>query len=254
MNEPAAKTEGAIRVVIAGAAGRMGRQVVAAVTAEPDMEIVAAVDNVRAREDAGDVAGIGGIGVKVRTNLYGAIDDTSPDVMVDFTTPTSVMRNVTAALERSVACVVGTTGHDCDDLHNMAVLATKMECGVIVAPNFSIGAVLMMKAAEMATRHFKKAEIIELHHDKKLDAPSGTSLMTASRMAEAGGLQPPIHSVRLPGLVAHQEVIFGGNGETLTIRHDTTDRSCFMPGVLLAIRKVRERKGLVCGIDKLLGL
>jgi 4-hydroxy-tetrahydrodipicolinate reductase len=243
-----------IRVVVCGAAGRMGREVVTAVSAEPDMEVVAAVDCVRTREDAGAVAGIGDIGVRIRTNLYGAIDDSAPDVMVDFTTPASVQRNVTAAIERSVACVVGTTGLDRDHLHELAVLAKKTECGVIVAPNFSIGAALMMRAAEIAARHFQKAEIIELHHDKKLDAPSGTALLTARRMAERTGLQPTIHSVRLPGLVAHQEVIFGGKGETLTIRHDTTDRSCFMPGVLLAIRHVREHKGLVCGIDKLLGI
>lgn len=232
----------------------MGREVVAAVSAEPDMEIAAAVDMAGIREDAGTVAGIGEIGVKIRTNLHAAIDNASPDVMVDFTTPDSVQRNVIAALERSVACVVGTTGLDSHDLHQIAVLATKTETGVIVAPNFSIGAVLMMQAAETAARHFKKAEIIELHHDKKLDAPSGTALLTATRMAQAAGLQPTIHSVRLPGLVAHQEVIFGGLGETLTIRHDTTDRSCFMPGVLLAIRHVREHRGLICGIDKLLGV
>ncbi len=160
------------------------------------------------------------------------------DVVVDFTTPDAGPGNVSACLGAGVHCVVGTTGFDLDALREAAE-SSGGEANCFVAPNFAIGAVLMMEAAKLAAPHMPECEIVELHHDRKLDTPSGTAARTAKLIAEAGGnVHEPIHSVRLPGLVAHQEVIFGGEGQTLTIRHDSIDRSSFMPGVLLAVRKV----------------
>lgn len=168
------------------------------------------------------------------------------DAAVDFTTPQAVEGNVRAALEAGVPCVVGTTGWDPGALD---ALARERELPVLFAPNFAVGAVLMMRFAEQAARHLPRAEIVELHHETKRDAPSGTAKATAALLGEA----TPIHSVRLPGLVAHQEVIFGGLGQTLTIRHDTTSREAFVPGVLLALERIRELPpGLTVGLDALL--
>ena len=162
------------------------------------------------------------------------------DAAVDFTAPSAVLGNATAALAAGVPCVIGTTGLSDDDLAELDSTARARTIPCFVAPNFALGAVLMMRFAAEAARHFPKAEIIELHHDRKLDAPSGTAARTAGLMEPAMDGEVPIHSVRLPGLVAHQEVIFGGLGETLTIRHDSLSRESFMPGVLLAVRRVRE--------------
>jgi 4-hydroxy-tetrahydrodipicolinate reductase len=182
------------------------------------------------------------------------------------------MENIRLALESKTACVVGTTGVGAGELNEIARLCEKHETPAFIAPNFAIGAVLMMEFSARAARFFPRAEIIELHHDKKLDAPSGTALLTARKMVEAEGcaLQPEsaseekpprgqlfgdkvhIHSVRLPGLVAHQEVVFGGLGQTLTLRHDSMSRESFMPGVLLAIRRVQSLKGLTLGLENLL--
>lgn len=161
------------------------------------------------------------------------------DVVVDFTTPDTALENVKACLGAGVHVVVGTTGFDLEAMRAAAAEADNANC--FVAPNFAIGAVLLMEAAQLAARHMPECEIVELHHDRKLDAPSGTAKRTAELIAAAGGnVHEPIHSVRLPGLVAHQEVIFGGEGQTLSIRHDSIDRRSFMPGVLLAVRKVAE--------------
>jgi 4-hydroxy-tetrahydrodipicolinate reductase len=158
--------------------------------------------------------------------------------MVDFTTPEAAPENVRQAIEAGVHTVVGTTGFDLDELRS-AVEGTDGDARCLVAPNFAIGAVLMMELSRRAAEHMSECEIVELHHDRKKDAPSGTAKRTAELIREAGGnVHEPIHSVRLPGLVAHQEVIFGGEGQTLSIRHDTTDRTSFMPGVLLAVRRV----------------
>ncbi len=171
------------------------------------------------------------------------------DAAVDFTTPSSVLGNAIAALEAGVPCVIGTTGLDDDDLAQLDRVARAMKTRCFVAPNFALGAVLMMRFAAEAARSFPRAEIIELHADTKLDAPSGTAKATAAGM----GGDVPIHSVRLPGLVAHQEVILGGLGETLTIRHDTTSREAFVPGVLLALERVPGLPlGLTVGLDALL--
>lgn len=263
-----------IRVLVSGAYGRMGREVVKAVIAQPDMELAGAVDKAGIGEDAGRVAGVAQTGVIISPDLAATISKTNPEVMVDFTTPLAVMENIRAAAEAEVAGVIGTTGLTAENLEEIARLAAKAGRAFLVAPNFAIGAILMMRFAAEAARFLPDVEIIELHHDKKIDAPSGTALKTAEAInAARAGQQPParvsplekvkgarggelagvhIHSVRLPGLVAHQEVIFGGMGQTLTIRHDSLDRSSFMPGVLLAIRKVVTEKGFFNGLEAFL--
>jgi 4-hydroxy-tetrahydrodipicolinate reductase len=222
-----------IRVVVSGAAGKMGLAVCEAVEGAADTELVARADP--ALEVAlADVLG-------------------EADVVVDFTKPETAVANVTACLEAGVHAVVGTTGFEVDELRRAAESAPGA-ANCFVAPNFAIGAVLLMEAAQLVARHMPEAEIVELHHDKKLDAPSGTAKRTAELIRDAGGnVHEPIHSVRLPGLVAHQEVIFGGEGQTLSIRHDSIDRRSFMPGVLLAVRKVASRpERFTVGLEKLL--
>ncbi len=262
-----------IRVLVAGAGGRMGTEVVRTVTAAEGMEVVAAVDP--AHEDSEVLDGLGGK-VVVTDNLAEAIAETSPDVMVDFTHPSVVAANLQVALAAGVDCVVGTTGLFEDALVELAEVAPEGTC-LFVAPNFAIGAVLMMRFSEQAARFMPAVEIVELHHDRKADAPSGTAMRTARLIAAARPEAPEspgketelpdaegargaavdgvhVHSVRLPGLVAHQEVVFGGQGQTLTLRHDSIDRTSFMPGVVLAIREVGNRSGLVVGLEQLLGI
>jgi 4-hydroxy-tetrahydrodipicolinate reductase len=176
-----------------------------------------------------------------------ALDATRPDVLVDFTRPDVVEANLRAALSRNIDCVVGTTGLTGEKLEELSELGDGSTC-LFYAPNFAIGAVLLMQFAQTASQYMEKAEIIELHHDQKLDKPSGTALRTAELMEG----KPPIHSVRLPGLVAHQEVIFGDVGQTLTIRHDSIDRTSFVPGVLLACREVVKRSGLIIGLENVM--
>jgi 4-hydroxy-tetrahydrodipicolinate reductase len=209
-----------IRVGVSGAAGRMGEAVCEAVGEAEDMELAGRAD------PALDLS---------LTDIL-----PSSDVVVDFTTPEVAADNVRACVEAGVHTVVGTTGFDLDALRT-AVDAAGGDARVFVAPNFAIGAVLMMQMARDAARHMPECEIVELHHERKLDAPSGTAKRTADLIRDVGGnVHEPIHSVRLPGLVAHQEVIFGGEGQTLTIRHDSIDRRSFMPGVLLAVRSVGD--------------
>jgi len=223
----------AIRVVVSGAAGRMGQAVCEAVEAATDMELVGRAD------PALEVA------------LADALGEA--DVVVDFTTPETAPGNVATCLEAGVHVVVGTTGFEVEALRE-AVEAAPGEARCFVAPNFAIGAVLLMEASQLIARHMPECEIVELHHDKKLDAPSGTAKRTAELIREAGGnVHEPIHSVRLPGLVAHQEVLFGGEGQTLSIRHDSIDRRSFMPGVLRAVREVAARpERFTVGLEKLL--
>jgi 4-hydroxy-tetrahydrodipicolinate reductase len=225
-----------IRVVVSGAAGRMGETVCEAVTAAEDMELVGRADP------------------SLDAPLAAVLGDA--DVVVDFSTPAAALDNVRACLAADVHAVVGTTGFDLDELRDAAEEAAREGRGarVFAAPNFAIGAVLMMQLARQAAPHMPECEIVELHHETKLDAPSGTAKRTATLIREAGGsVHEPIHSIRLPGLVAHQEVIFGGEGETLSIRHDSTDRRSFMPGVLLAVRKVAElSEPLTVGLECLL--
>jgi len=263
-----------LRVLIAGAAGRMGREVVRAVAEADGLVVAAAVDCEAIGRDAGDVSGIVPIGIEIVPDIVGAIADSRPHVLVDFTVAESAIANMESALRAGVSPVVGTTGIPAADVDRFRILAESAGVGALIAPNFAIGAVLMMEFAARAARFMPDAEIIELHHEKKLDSPSGTALLTASRIA-AGRIDSPlespegaveklsgargaesdsvrIHSVRLRGLVAHQEVIFGGLGQTLTIRHDSLDRQSFMPGVILAVRRIREIKGLIIGLENLL--
>ncbi|MFF3852624.1 4-hydroxy-tetrahydrodipicolinate reductase [Micromonospora sp. NPDC002575] len=245
--------QGPIRVAVLGARGRMGVEVCRAVDAAADMELVAAIDQ---GDDRSAAAGA--------------------EVAVDFTTPDVVLDNLRWCVEAGIHAVVGTTGFTGPRLDQVRDwLAARPEVGAVIAPNFGIGAVLMMQFAERAARHFESVEIIEQHHPRKLDAPSGTATHTARRIAQAraeAGLGPApdatkdevpgargadidgvrVHAVRATGLVAHQEVLFGTAGETLTIRHDSYDRASFMPGVLLAVRAVRTRPGLTIGLDPLL--
>lgn len=264
-----------IKVVVAGAAGRMGREVCKAVLSEPDMSLVGAVDVSSVGSDVGELLGRGALGVTITDKLETCLKEKSAQVMVDFTHPSAVMKNVRTALKCGVHAVVGTTGMSETDLAEIKSLAKDGPANVVVAPNFAIGAVLMMKFSEIAAKYLPDVEIIELHHNQKADAPSGTALKTAQLIAGKRSKETPpnlvekevvkgvrggktedihIHSVRLPGLVAHQEVIFGGVGQTLTIRHDSIDRSSFMPGVLMAIREVGRRRGLTYGLDKLMEL
>jgi 4-hydroxy-tetrahydrodipicolinate reductase len=212
-----------IHVAVAGAAGRMGETVCAAVEAADDMELTGRADP------------------KLGTAVADVLD--AADVLVDFTQPETALANVREAVAGGVHAVVGTTGFDVDELRGLS------GANVFVAPNFAIGAVLMMRFAAEASKHMAKAEIVERHHDRKLDAPSGTAARTAELMEG----EVPIHSVRLPGLVAHQEVLFGGEGQLLTIRHDTFSREAFVPGVLLALERVGTLPaGLTVGLDALL--
>jgi len=219
--------------MIAGAAGRMGQAVVTAVGEASDMEAVALADPALA-DGYPDVAT--------------AIASTRPDVSVDFTQPHVAFTNACACLDAGVHVVMGTTGMDDAQLAEIRRRADAGAANCLIAPNFAIGAVLMMRFAAEASRHMPRAEIIELHHDQKLDAPSGTALRTAGLMRG----DVPIHSVRLPGLVAHHEVILGGLGETLTIRHDSLARESFMPGVVRAVREIATRPGLTLGLEPIL--
>lgn len=242
-----------IRVIVNGACGKVGKEVVKAVSKDPGLELAGAVDISCIGSDSGETAGIGNNGIKISPDLAKTITDTKADVVVDFTVPKTIMGSIKTAVGAKANVVVGTTGLTEADLKEIAGLCEKNGVNVLVAPNFAIGAVLMMKFASEAIKHLPKAEIIELHHDQKLDAPSGTAIKTAEMMKRSSGANDvPIHSVRLPGFVAHQEVIFGGLGQTLTIRHDTINRESFMPGVLLAVKKIKSLEGLVYGLENIL--
>jgi 4-hydroxy-tetrahydrodipicolinate reductase len=246
-----------MRVGVLGARGRMGEQVCSAVEAADDLELVAMVD-------VGD--------------HLSSVADAGSQVLVDFTHPDVVMDNIRFAIDQRIHAVVGTTGFTSDRLDTVrAWLADAPDVGVVIAPNFGVGAVLSMKFAQLAARYYDSAEVIELHHPGKVDAPSGTAVRTAELIGEArkaaGRDRPPdattraldgargadvdgvrVHALRVAGMVAHQEIVFGGEGETLTIRHDSLDRVSFMPGVLLAVRNVASRPGLTLGLESLLDL
>ncbi len=223
-----------IRVIVNGAKGKMGQEAAKAVKKENDLELVAELD--------------------MQDNLADAIKKHNAEVVVDFTHPEAVLANIRNILTSGAHAVVGTTGISKEDLSEIEALCAKYNVNCLVAPNFAIGAVLMMQFAREAAKHMHHAEIIELHHNQKVDKPSGTAIKTAQMMKESMGenAEIPIHSVRLPGFVAHQEVIFGGLGQTLTIRHDTINRESFMPGLILAIRKIKQLKGLVYGLENIL--
>ncbi|MEQ8963817.1 MAG: 4-hydroxy-tetrahydrodipicolinate reductase [Coleofasciculus sp. C2-GNP5-27] len=269
-----------IPVVVNGAAGKMGREVIKAVSQADDMTLIGAVDHNPnyMGQDVGEVAGCGALEIPILNDLQAtlvmATQEQVQGVMVDFTHPDSVYENVRTAIAYGVRPVVGTTGLTSDQIKDLGEFAEKASTGALIIPNFSIGMVLLQQAAIQASQYFDHVEIIELHHNQKADAPSGTAIQTAQQLAGLGKTYNPakveeteklagargsvandnirIHSVRLPGLIAHQEVIFGAPGQIYTLRHDTSDRSCYMPGVLLAIRKVTQLKSLVYGLDKIL--
>lgn len=247
-----------IKVAVCGANGKMGQEVVKAVTSAEDMKLVAKIDIVNGEYDS----------------IESAHNNASIDVLVDFTQPKSIYENAKYCLNNNINIVVGTTGLNDEQLKELENLSNKNKTACFVAPNFSTGAVLMMMFAKTAAKYFDNAEIIELHHNQKKDAPSGTAVKTAAMMAEnnenfatnncaetetiegARGANSykniHIHSVRMPGYMASQEVLFGANGQILSIRHDSTNRECYMPGVLLSIRYVMDKGGFVYGLDNIM--
>jgi 4-hydroxy-tetrahydrodipicolinate reductase len=258
-----------IRVLVNGAMGKMGRTTCDAVAVEDDMNLAAAVDTAFTEAAARDAFGIEG--VPLYASLAECLEHEEIDVAVDFTTPAAVFDNVIVCLGADVHCVVGTTGMSDANLTSIESETRSSGCNCFIAPNFAIGAVLMMEVGKVIARYMPHCEIVELHHDQKLDAPSGTSLRTAELIAAERVETPqppgpeghaargvihkgiPIHSVRLPGLVAHQEVVFGGQGQTLSLRHDSISRESFMPGVVLAVRRVADlEQGLVVGLEKIM--
>jgi 4-hydroxy-tetrahydrodipicolinate reductase len=275
--------QGSIPVIINGAAGKMGREVIKAVAQASDLTLMGAIDTTPEHQgkDAGELAGLSEpLEVPITNQLEPMLGyvagerQMQPGVLVDFTHPDAVYNNIRSAIAYGIRPVVGTTGLSPAQLEELADFAEKASTGCLVIPNFSIGMVLLQEAAVRASQYFDHVEIIELHHNQKADAPSGTAIQTAQLLGEMGktfntaiveetekiagargsladeGIR--IHSIRLPGLIAHQEVIFGAAGQIYTLRHDTSDRACYMPGVILAIRKVNQLKSLVYGLEKIL--
>ena len=262
-----------LQVLVVGALGKMGKETVRAVKMSDDLVLAGAVDVKAGTAKISDITGDENDRAAVWSDLDEALDSLKLDVVVDFTNPQAVYNNARSVLGHGVSCVIGTTGLNDREIKDLEQLALENQTGVAVVPNFAIGAVLMMRFAEEASRYFTDVEIVELHHDGKLDAPSGTAIKTAE-MIDRHRLETPlaprgqfekypgarggqvngirVHSIRLPGLVAHQEVLFGGQGQTLTIRHDSYNRESFMPGVLLTIQKIVDIKGLVYGLEHLM--
>ncbi len=275
-----------VPVAVAGALGRMGAEVVKAVVASPDCELVAAIETNPGKEgiDVGTELGIGSQDIFITSDFEGCLCSVSQSVrdegqgngavLVDFTHPSVVYEHTRASIAYGVHPVIGTTGLSSDQLLELSEFAAKASIGSAVIPNFSVGMVLLQQAAAAAAVFYECAELTELHHNRKVDAPSGTCIKTAEIMEELnkqfnssliqeeethsgcrGGLRPSglrLHSIRLPGLVAHQEVMFGAPGETYTLRHDTIDRAAYMPGVLLTVKKVRQLETLVYGLERLI--
>ena len=260
--------------MVTGALGKMGQEVARTVEKEADYELQAMVDPRGEGVMKSDITGSKDNDFAMDTTLEAAIQKHQPQVMVDFTNPKAVFQNAKTALANKIYCVIGTTGLAEDEIAELGKLAEENGVAVAIIPNFAIGAVLMMQFAAKAARFMPQAEVIELHHDQKMDSPSGTAVTTAKMIAAAREVQPAaradeiiklpgargaeqdgvhIHSVRLQGLVAHQEVIFGGLGQSLTIRHDSYDRVSFMPGVVLAVGQIMNYKGLVRGLETFMG-
>lgn len=273
-------TTAPIPVIVNGATGKMGREAIKAIAAAEDMVLIGALARNPALlgQDIGEVLGYGALEVPITNDKEAlfAMGSQQPEVPVvlDLTHPAVIYENVRAAIAYGIFPVIGTTGLSPDQLAELDAFAQKSSLGGLVIPNFAIGMVLMQQAAIQASRFYDHVEIIELHHDQKADAPSGTAIKTAQMLGELGktfnlpkvqetetlagarggdgGEGIRIHSIRLPGLVAHQQIIFGEQGETYSLRHDTTDRSCYMPGVLLCLRRVRQVRGLIYGLEKIL--
>ncbi|GGO04276.1 4-hydroxy-tetrahydrodipicolinate reductase [Saccharibacillus kuerlensis] len=262
-----------IRVAVAGAGGRMGREVVKMVLADDALELVAAIDRSGAGTDAGELVGLKPCGITASDNLDSALANAKPHVLVDFTVPSVVYSNTVTAIKHKVRPVVGATGFTPQQIEELDGLCREAKIGGLIAPNFSVGAILMMQFAAKAAEYLPHVEIIEYHGDQKLDAPSGTSIKTAELIAKGreklkqgnpneeeilpgarGGEYEGfrIHSVRLPGVFAQQEVVFGGYGQSLKIRHDSYERAGYMPGVNIGIKKVMEYEGMVYGFEHLM--
>jgi len=255
-----------LKVIITGVAGKMGRMLVNKIVKDKDLQLIGGVDIKEVGRDIGEVAEVGELGIKVVDKLVCLLEETSPEVILDFTCSEVAYKHILTAVKNHIPIIVGTTGIPLAKLQALKEEIENANIGVIIAPNFSIGAVLSILIAQQVAHYLRDVEIIELHHSQKLDAPSGTSLYTAQKLNEVFkkdieeskntkshifyGI--PIHSVRLPGLVAHQEIIFGGEGQVLTIRHDSLSRESFWPGIKLAMTKIKEIKGLVIGLENLL--
>lgn len=261
------------RIIVNGACGRMGNEVVKTVVNDTEDQLVGAFDQKNIKEDIIAELGLKGYEILIQDNLEQLINDSNPDVIIDFTSPEIVMDNIEIGLKSNVHMIVGTTGITEADMKKIKNLSENNDANILVAPNFAIGAVLLMEFAREASEYLPDVEIIELHHDQKIDSPSGTSIKTAElinekrinqdkksvdeieKMKGARGANKDgvhIHSVRLPGLIAHQEVIFGGEGQSLKIRHDSYDRSSFMPGVRLALKKITDINNFVYGLEKII--
>ncbi len=256
-----------LRVCVIGCLGKMGQVVSRGLLAGSDYELAAGVDTARIGDDLGAVLNLGHVNVEISGNLQAILSDAKIDIAIDFTTPSAVTSNVATCLQESVPVLVGTTGITQEDIEKLAHLSKKMATPVLIAPNFAIGALLMMEFARKAAKYMPHAEIIELHHPQKLDKPSGTALRTREGMLESirqsrkkGSTTDsdeedqdaeliPIHSVRLPGFTAHQEVIFGETGQCLTLRHDSFQRESFLPGVFLGLKQLQGQKGLKVGLE-----
>lgn len=263
-----------IRVAVSGACGKMGQAVIKAVNAEADLELISAIDVINTGKDIGEIVENKPCGVLIENSLENALKTKEINVVVDFTNPDLVFENTKLILENNARPVIGTTGLTESQLEELKKLSEQKNSGALVAPNFAVGAVLMMMFSQKAAKYFSNAEIIELHHNNKKDAPSGTAIKTAQLMTQEraefgkdncpevetfkgsrGGVTESnihIHSVRLPGFIAHQEIIFGAAGQALTIRHDSFDRISFMPGVVLGIRQVMNHNDFVYGLENIL--
>jgi 4-hydroxy-tetrahydrodipicolinate reductase len=262
-----------IKIAIAGPRGRMGKEALNLIHATEHFTLVGAIDRMNDGKKISDIEGLPQLDAPIYDDIETCLQQVNPDVLLDLTTPDIGRRHTKIALNYGVRPVVGTTGFSAQDLDDLKELAQHKELGAIIAPNFAIGAILMMKFSQMAAKYFQDVEIIELHHNQKLDAPSGTGIKTAemiaavreskrqghpdesehligARGAEYDGIR--LHSVRLPGLIAHQEVLFGGDGQTLTIRHDSYNRASFMSGVKLAIETVMKIDLLIYGLENIM--
>lgn len=263
-----------IKVAVTGALGKVGREVINAVSENKETKLVAAIDKFEIGKDIGEILFNKKLDIKISDNIEKTFAETKPDVVVDFTQPSVIFDNTKKYLNMGVSPVIGTTGLQPEQIEELKNLSEEKNVSCLIAPNFSTGAVLMMKFAKEAAKYFDNAEIIELHHNQKKDAPSGTAIKTAELMAEENSCftigncdeketltgargavaksNIHIHSVRMPGYSASQEVIFGAAGQILTIRHDTSDRKCYIPGILLAVKYVSEHKEFVYGLDNIM--
>ncbi|KJS23434.1 MAG: dihydrodipicolinate reductase [Clostridiaceae bacterium BRH_c20a] len=262
-----------IKIGVMGACGKMGQEICRTILDDSDLELAAAIDVINQGYDIGLLVGRPKVGVCIETNFNNLVQSIKLDVLVDFTNAQALLNNVPKALSQGINLVIGTTGLTSEEIEDIQKMAEDNNAGVFIAPNFAIGAVLMIKFAKEAAKYLPHIEIIEKHHDQKLDAPSGTAIKTLEEISKirmplvqgnpkeyekisrvrGGDYQGiKVHSMRLPGLIAHQEIIFGGVGQTLTIKHDSLSRESFMPGIILACKKVITWKGLVYGLENIL--